>query len=112
MSNTVYLLEDDESICELVKCPLDMHSISCETFTTIRAFNAALDAALPDVVLLDIMLADGNGLDVLARIKARYPALFVIIPECPVGVRKRCVDLLSGKLRLLVVCHDCNPYFI
>ena len=29
MSNTVYLLEDDESICELVKCTLDMHSISC-----------------------------------------------------------------------------------
>ena len=79
MSNKVYLLEDDESICELVKCTLDMHSISCETFTTIRAFNAALDAALPDVVLLDIMLADGNGLDVLARIKARYPSLFVIM---------------------------------
>ena len=79
MSNKVYLLEDDESICELVKCTLDMHSISCETFTTIKAFNAAIDASLPDVVLLDVMLADGNGLDVLQRLKARFPALFVIM---------------------------------
>ena len=40
------------------------------------------------------------------------PALFVVIPECPVGVRKRGIDLLPGKLRLLLVCHDCNPYVI
>lgn len=79
MSNKVYLLEDDESICELVKCTLDMNSISCETFTTVKAFNAAVDASLPDVVLLDVMLADGNGLEVLQRLKARFPALCVIM---------------------------------
>ena len=79
MSNKVYLLEDDESICELVKCTLDMNSISCEAFTTVKAFNAAVDASLPDVVLLDVMLADGNGLEVLQRLKARFPALSVIM---------------------------------
>ena len=79
MSNKVYLLEDDESICELVRCTLDMNSISCETFTSVRAFYAAVEAALPDVVLLDVMLADGNGLEVLQRLKARYPALCVIM---------------------------------
>lgn len=79
MSSQVYLLEDDESICELVKCTLDMNSISCETFLTVKAFNAAIEEALPDVVLLDVMLSDGNGIEVLQRLKARYPALCVIM---------------------------------
>ena len=79
MNNKVYLLEDDESICELVKCTLDMHSISCETFTSIKAFYAAVESALPDVAILDVMLADGNGLDVLQRLKTRYPSVSVIM---------------------------------
>ena len=44
-----------------------------------KAFSAAIEEHLPDVVLLDIMLADGNGLEVLERLKARYPALCVIM---------------------------------
>ena len=79
MNNQVYLLEDDESICELVRCTLDMNSIACQTFTTVKAFNAAAEAAPPDVALLDVMLADGNGLDVLRWLKSRYPAVIVIM---------------------------------
>ena len=79
MNEQVYLLEDDESICDLVQCTLDMHSISCRTFQTVKAFSAAIEEHVPDVVLLDIMLSDGNGLEVLERLKARFPALSVIM---------------------------------
>ena len=79
MNEQVYLLEDDESICDLVQCTLDMHSISCRTFTSVKTFMSAVEEHLPDVVLLDIMLADGNGLEVLERLKARFPALCVIM---------------------------------
>ena len=75
----IYLLEDDESICELVQCTLDMQNIPCKTFTTVKAFAAAMEEAVPDVVLLDIMLGDGNGLDVLQSVKMRYPQVSVIM---------------------------------
>ena len=75
----IYLLEDDESICELVQCTLDMQNIPCQTFTTVKAFAAAMEEAVPDVVLLDIMLGDGNGLDVLQSVKTRYPQVSVIM---------------------------------
>ena len=75
----VYLLEDDESICELVQCTLDMQGIACKTFPTVKAFTAALDEGVPDVVLLDVMLGDGNGLDVLQAVKSRYPQVSVIM---------------------------------
>ncbi len=79
MANLVYLLEDDTSICELVQCTLDMNSISCEYFTTVKEFYDALDARTPDVVLLDIMLTDGDGLEVLKRIKSMYSQVSVIM---------------------------------
>ncbi len=79
MSNKVYLLEDDPSICELVKCTLDLSSISCEYFTTVREFFAAMEREAPDVVLLDIMLTDGDGIEVLKKVKARYADVSAIM---------------------------------
>ena len=79
MEKIVYLLEDDESICELVKCTLDMNGIRCEYFNSIREFNKALEKATPSVALLDIMLGDGNGIDVLTNIKKLYPQVICIM---------------------------------
>lgn len=79
MENTVYLLEDDVSICELVKCTLDLSSIFCEYFTTVREFYEALERRVPEVVLLDIMLPDGDGIEVLKRVKSRYSDVSVIM---------------------------------
>jgi two-component system alkaline phosphatase synthesis response regulator PhoP len=79
MGNKVYLLEDDVSICELVKCTLDMNSIDCECYTTVRSFYDALERCVPDVVLLDIMLSDGDGLEVLKHVKARYSGVGAIM---------------------------------
>ena len=61
----VYLLEDDKSICELVSCALESSGIRVNTFNTVRDFSAAMQEERPDLCLLDIMLPDGNGLDVL-----------------------------------------------
>ncbi len=79
MRNKVFFLEDDESICELVKCTLDLSSICCECFLTVKEFYEAMEREVPDVVLLDIMLSDGDGIDVLRRVKARYPEVSAIM---------------------------------
>lgn len=79
MGNKVYLLEDDTSICELVKCTLDLSSIDCKYFTTVKEFFAAMERETPDVVLLDIMLPDGDGIEVLKRVKARYAGVGAIM---------------------------------
>lgn len=79
MDKRVYLLEDDQNIGELVKCALEMSNIPVECFGTIAAFTDAVDKAPPAAALLDIMLPDGNGLDVLPKLKQKYPAMGVIM---------------------------------
>ena len=79
LEKLVYVLEDDKSIRELVTCALEMSNITVECFGTVAEFDAAVEKHQPMVALLDIMLPDGNGLDVLARLKQKYPAVGVII---------------------------------
>ena len=79
MNGTVYALEDDASISGLIKVALQMNGIGFESYSNIKDFYAALDKRQPDVALLDIMLPDGNGLDVLRTVKLRYPLVSCIM---------------------------------
>jgi DNA-binding NarL/FixJ family response regulator len=49
-----------------------------ETGSVRGAVDGALAAAV-DVMLLDLQLADGSGLDVLAAVKPQRPGLYVIV---------------------------------
>lgn len=79
MNKKVYLLEDDKTIAELVRCALEMSGTETECFGTVAEFTAAAEKQPPAVALLDIMLPDGNGLDVLAKLKQKYPSVGVIM---------------------------------
>ena len=77
MKNTKKVL--NESIRELVTMALEMAQISIKSFSKISDFLEAIDKELPIVILLDIMLPDGNGLDVLTKVKAKYPHIQCIM---------------------------------
>ena len=79
MEKILYLLEDDKSICDLVTYSLELAEIEVSCFNTIDSFNEAVAKRQPKVVLLDIMLPDGNGYDVLAEIKKTYPQIICIM---------------------------------
>ena len=67
------------SICGLVKVALEMNGLEFRAFNTLRSFTEGLLCERPDVVLLDIMLPDGSGLDALKDIKSRYPEISCIM---------------------------------
>lgn len=79
MEKTVFLLDDDSSIRDLVKFSLDMNGIHCACFSTVAEFNEALETQTPQVALIDIMLGDGNGLEVLTKVKAAHADIWCIM---------------------------------
>ncbi len=79
MQGKVFILEDDASICGLVKVALEMNGLEIKTFSTLQSCICALSEEVPDVALLDIMLPDGNGLDALRHIKSNYPQVDCIM---------------------------------
>ena len=79
MNGKVFALEDDASISGLIKVALQMNGTDVEAYSNIKDFTAAIEKAQPDVALLDIMLPDGSGLDVLKTVKARWPQVSCIM---------------------------------
>jgi two-component system nitrogen regulation response regulator GlnG len=74
----VVVIDDDESINWVVKSALEQNGYKVATKITIsRGIKAIKDST--KVVLLDLVLPDGSGLDALVDIKEMYPDVTVII---------------------------------
>ena len=67
----IYLLEDDDSIRKLVLYGLDSQGFQSKGFALPSEFWRAMDTELPELVLLDIMLPEEDGLSILKQLRAR-----------------------------------------
>lgn len=65
----IYLLEDDASIRELVCYSLEKTGNEARGFTYPRDFYAAVSEELPELVILDVMLPEEDGLSVLKKLR-------------------------------------------
>jgi two-component system alkaline phosphatase synthesis response regulator PhoP len=70
----VYYVEDDTNIRELTVYALTQAGIAAKGCADDAEFRQACSEEIPDVVLLDIMLPDTDGMAILARIR-HTPAL-------------------------------------
>ena len=66
----IYLLEDDASIRELVTYSLSKTGYEAEGFNLPSDMYRAMEKRLPELILLDVMLPEEDGLSVLSKIRA------------------------------------------
>lgn len=59
----IYVVEDDNGIRELLEFLLVSNEYTVQSFATAEAFRKNIRTAKPDLILMDVMLPDGNGLD-------------------------------------------------
>lgn len=65
----IFIVEDDQDIRELIGFLLESHDFKVETFPTAEDFQNAIVNHNPDLILLDIMLPDGNGVEICRNLK-------------------------------------------
>lgn len=66
----IYCVEDDTDIREIEQYTLQSMNMETEVFADGTSFFAAVEKRIPDLVLLDIMLPDMSGIDILKRLRA------------------------------------------
>jgi len=66
----IYLLEDDDSIRKLVVYGLQSQGYEAQGFALPSAFWKAMEKAAPELVLLDLMLPEEDGLSILQKLRA------------------------------------------
>jgi DNA-binding response OmpR family regulator len=74
MAKTVLVVEDDFFIRDLYRIALEKKGNKVVTATTGQEAIDAFNTLDPDVVLLDIMLPDFNGIEVLKHIREKSDA--------------------------------------
>lgn len=66
---TIYSVEDDQDIAKIINVSLTKSGYQVYTFPDTKSFWDAFRKVKPDLILLDLMLPDGNGMDVLKTLR-------------------------------------------
>ena len=92
----ILIVEDEPSLRELIQCSLEKERYVVETASD---FNSALRKVEDydyDCILLDIMLPDGSGLNLLERLKALHKRENVIIISAKDSLEDKVLGLELG----------------
>lgn len=86
LQKEIFILEDNQDLRELYEYILEGENYRITTFATVTAFMEKA-THVPDLYLLDVMLPDGNGLDLCIELKNR--AMSANIPVILVSAHKQ-----------------------
>lgn len=92
----VLVVDDEESLAELISMALRYQGWEIATAADGMSATTAAREFNPDVVVLDIMLPDMSGLDVLGRLRAMYPGMPVLLLTAKDALEDRIAGLSAG----------------
>lgn len=94
----IYCVEDDRSIRELITYTLKISGFDAEGFENAKDFFDALEKAVPELILLDIMLEGKDGLQILKELKEndRLKDIPVIMATAKTSEFDKVIGLDSG----------------
>lgn len=75
----ILLIDDEFDFVDTARKRLARQGFSARIALTCAEGLAIIESGWPNIVVLDVMLPDRNGMDLLQEIKARWPALPVIL---------------------------------
>lgn len=90
----IYVVEDDKNIQEIESFALSNIGYGVEGFETADAFWTAIKRQLPDLILLDVMLPDEDGLSIVKKLRSDRET--VLIPVIMVTAKTTEIDKVKG----------------
>ena len=103
----IYIVEDDDNIRELEAFAMKNSGFDTECFESSRDFYNAMTKAVPDLILLDIMLPGDDGLIILKKL--RNDPLTANIPVMIISAKTTELDRVKG-LDLGADDYLCKPF--
>jgi DNA-binding response OmpR family regulator len=91
-SELILVVDDEPAIVQVIRDRLQREGFSVDTAGSSRAALSAVDEREPDLLILDLMLPDGDGFEVLRSLRQRGHDLPVII----LTARDDDVDVIVG----------------
>ena len=103
----IYIVEDDDNIRELEAFAMKNSGYDTECFESSKDFYKATAKAVPDLILLDIMLPGDDGLTILKKL--RDDPVTVNIPVIIISAKTTELDRVKG-LDMGADDYLCKPF--
>ena len=94
MQALIYILEDDMNIQEIEMFALKNTGYVTEGFANAKSFFSRMTEKIPDLILLDIMLPDQDGLEIVRKLRERPET--VRVPIILVTAKTTELDKVKG----------------
>jgi DNA-binding response OmpR family regulator len=98
MSKLIAIVDDEEDIAELVSVNLERSGYKAKVFHEAKPFMSFIRKTLPDLVILDLMLPDMNGIELCKTLKgeSRFSGMPIIMLTAKAEEADRIVGLEIG----------------
>ena len=90
----IYVVEDDRNIQEIEEFALTNVGYQVQGFECAGDFYAGLEKEIPDLILLDVMLPDEDGLNIVKKLRTRKDT--VTVPVIMVTAKTTEIDKVKG----------------
>jgi DNA-binding response OmpR family regulator len=96
MSHSILIIDDDTDILKVLKANLELHGFSVITAESWMIGRDVLAASNPDLLLLDVMLPDGDGFGICRTIRKERPLLPIIMLTAKDKLSDKVIGLDGG----------------
>ena len=73
MGNRLLAVDDDSDILKVIKANLELHGYSVDTAENWNDAKKVLLKSQPDLIILDIMLPDADGIEICKTMREESP---------------------------------------
>ena len=106
----VLVVDDDPGLAEVIDLLLTREGYAAERAGTVREALERIAATEPDLVITDLKLPDGTGLDVISRLHAERPELPVIMITSYSSLESAIGALRAGAVDYLIKPFDNDEF--
>ena len=102
MNQRVLLVDDDPGVSEVIGLLLEREGYAVESAATLKEALTRVDTRAPDVVVTDLKLPDGTGLDVIAVLRGRHPGLPIVMITSYSSMESAIAALRAGAVDYVI----------
>lgn len=96
MKKQLLVVDDDPDIQKVLKANLELYGYDATVAGNWAACRKILDSRLPDLIILDLTLPDGDGIDICKELKRSYPKVPIIMLTARDRVSDKVLGLETG----------------